>query len=75
MYFCWIESELSEGEFGTLLMYCLALNQKYTHAMELLKIAWDFKHFLEKYRTPNYRVRLPMAVALPALGDFQAQRK
>ena len=29
VYFSWIESGLDDHEFGMLLCYCLALNQKY----------------------------------------------
>ena len=46
-YFCWVESGLGEDDFGMLLMYCLVLNQKSRHSMELLKIVWDFRHWLD----------------------------
>ena len=43
--------------------------------MELLKIAWDFNQFVLRFREPEYRVRLPIRVAVPDVNNFPAQRR
>ena len=71
----YIESGLSKAEFDHLCCYCLALNQKWWHGMELFKLLHDFKKLLDRYKDPSMTVTIPIPFAFPHIKMFSRVRR